>query len=451
MKKERFVNVLKVFFFMTILVIIMKCISAPLTYSGDPWVYQRMEGFYSIREDSVDAVFIGTSNTYAFWAPLIAWKRHGLATASYTQSGQHLEAYKNMIEEARKTQPDALMVLSISDPDVNQKVSYAHWLTDYMRESTARIGIIKAYKKYNKYSLQEVAELILPLLCYHSRWNELTKDDYNRQLDGTMASSYYKPFLASFESQKAIFQVYIGTTPMQADMQKAIKELLDYCDEKQVNALFINPVQCLSEEDALQLNSIFEYIESRGYPVIKTCELTEEMALDLGHDFYNDKHMNIHGAIKYTEYISKYLIDRYNLEDRRGNEAYNDFDRAYEQYEKKFSPYVFEFELDGSKRTNGISSPLNIRGVEGKGSIKVMWNKSDGADGYVIFRRIKTEDDETKGWEEIGKVEGEIEVFEDVSYIAGCTNQYTVVPYVIENDKYCYGNVNYSGYPVEAV
>ena len=42
--------------------------------------------------------------------------------------------------------------------------------------------------------------------------------------------------------------------------------------------------------------------------------------------------MNVGGAEKYTKYMSKYLADRYDLPDHRGQEGYESWDEALEKY-----------------------------------------------------------------------------------------------------------------------
>ncbi|MGI5850084.1 MAG: hypothetical protein ACOX8Q_08505, partial [Christensenellales bacterium] len=49
-------------------------------------------------------------------------------------------------------------------------------------------------------------------------------------------------------------------------------------------------------------------------------------------DFYDARHTNIKGAIKYTNYFGKYLLDNYHLEDHRGDDRYSSWDESYKKY-----------------------------------------------------------------------------------------------------------------------
>lgn len=56
------------------------------------------------------------------------------------------------------------------------------------------------------------------------------------------------------------------------------------------------------------------------------------MGLDWQHDFYNSKHVNYVGAEKYTDYLVKYINENYELPDRRGDERYKSWEKAYDKY-----------------------------------------------------------------------------------------------------------------------
>jgi len=47
---------------------------------------------------------------------------------------------------------------------------------------------------------------------------------------------------------------------------------------------------------------------------------------------YNDHHLNSKGAVKFTKYFSKYLSENYHFEDKRGQEAYHEWDEAYDLF-----------------------------------------------------------------------------------------------------------------------
>ena len=62
-----------------------------------------------------------------------------------------------------------------------------------------------------------------------------------------------------------------------------------------------------------------------GYSVLDMQKLAEEIALDFTTDFYNTGHVNVHGAVKTTDYLARYLTDNYGFQDKHSNPDYSDW------------------------------------------------------------------------------------------------------------------------------
>ena len=86
------------------------------------------------------------------------------------------------------------------------------------------------------------------------------------------------------------------------------------------------------EERLSQINQLNAMIEERGYDTLYLMDQTDEMGIDITTDFYNRNHTNVHGSIKYTQYLSEYLIENYGFEDKRFDEAYKSWDKGYKKY-----------------------------------------------------------------------------------------------------------------------
>ena len=91
-----------------------------------------MSGIYEEPENSLDAVYIGSSNCYAFWNPNIAWEEYGIAVYPYCCSTQPLLATEYLIKEARKTQPNAVYIVNINTLGDAVSDVVIHRLLDFM-------------------------------------------------------------------------------------------------------------------------------------------------------------------------------------------------------------------------------------------------------------------------------------------------------------------------------
>ena len=73
-------------------------------------------------------------------------------------------------------------------------------------------------------------------------------------------------------------------------------------------------------------------VEERGYTVLDMREKADEIGLDYTTDYYNRSHTNMHGALKTSKYLTEFLLEKYDFEDKRGNSRYAAWDEAYLKY-----------------------------------------------------------------------------------------------------------------------
>ena len=71
-------KIVKVIAFILIFVVCFFTVQGLLTGDVDTRDYRRIKGFFQQEEDSLDAVFLGSSATYAFWTPAFAYREYGI-------------------------------------------------------------------------------------------------------------------------------------------------------------------------------------------------------------------------------------------------------------------------------------------------------------------------------------------------------------------------------------
>ncbi len=90
-------KIVKITAFMLILILLLLGVSKVMTCPGDYRNYQWIAGFYKEPKNSLDAVYIGSSTCYAFWNPMTAWNRHGIAVYPYASNAQQFVAAEYLI------------------------------------------------------------------------------------------------------------------------------------------------------------------------------------------------------------------------------------------------------------------------------------------------------------------------------------------------------------------
>ena len=392
--------------------------------------------FYKEKKDSLNPVFIGSSNCFAFYSPLLTYNSYGLKSNNYSSSGMGMIFYKYAIEEVKKTQEDALIVLTITPLDI-MNYTALHYLLDDMPWSMNKLNFIKRYFTYGDESILNSIEYFFPLMRLHERWSDIKFDDLIKD-DGTKGATAHEYYLTYVNdiTDKLFFSDVRNEMP---DTWKDImSDLLDYCDDNKVNIVFLVPPRSFDEEEYTQLNSLLDYISSRNFDVMDLREKAEEIGLDFTCDYYDKRHTNIHGSIKYSDYVINKLNEKYNI--NLVNERNPEWDKAFDNYYKKIKPYIIDNELNMTLRDYHLDKPKLLSLNKTNGGITLLFSTVENADGYIVYRKDNNE------WVIVG--ESNTDQFIDKDYKNG-VNTYTVLSYRNDNGKKVYGNYDYKGISVE--
>ncbi|MBE5778005.1 MAG: hypothetical protein E7331_01590 [Clostridiales bacterium] len=439
----RIKRLLKILAFAGIFLVLFSIVSKILVAPNDYRNYQRVGGFYEEPENSLDAVYIGSSTCYAFWNPMVAWDKYGLAIYPYSANSQHFIAAEHLIREVRKTQPDALFIVTINTiDDEKMNVFEFHYQIDYMPFSLNKLSLIRHLSKNANLPFREEMELYLPFYRYHERWSQLDPQDFKYQVDGLKGVSTYSTYNYGIFDISSMYASTDEIIPPADYVNDSLMSLMDFCEEENVNVLFVTVPRAESVTRVAELNYINSMLESRGFATLNLLKHPEAMKFDYTQDFYNEGHTNLHGSIKYTSFLSEYLIEHYGFKSHHGDALYNGWGAGYEKYSPTMFIYALDIEMDVDHRTTDLLKPGNLTAVADGQNISVTWEASEGAEGYAVYRKAY------KGcWERLSTTE-EL-CFTDSGAQTGIQYQYTVVPFCTSDGETFYGCFDYLGAFIE--
>ena len=103
---------------------------------------------------------------------------------------------------------------------------------------------------------------------------------------------------------------------MDPKLEKQLNDLLDYCDEQHINLMFVRAPHYVTQETYNRVkrsNKMASIVNSRGYSYYTLENDVKRIGIDEKHDFYNVDHMNVYGAIKFTDYLSEKILYKEEL------------------------------------------------------------------------------------------------------------------------------------------
>lgn len=432
--KTKLPKILRFTALLILLILILNAVADPLI-SVSSIDYNLIAGFYEEPEETLDAVYIGSSNCFVFWNSLFAWEEYGICVYPYASSSQPFYAAQYLIKECRKTQPDAVYIININTM-VNDVIAYKdmHWLLDYMPFSLNKIAMTDYLCDVGELDLEDRLEYYFHIIRYHDRWEGLVPADFERAELWRKGASLYNPYLSKQENIAQAYLTTPETTILSEKLNACIESLLDYCEKEDLQVLFVTVPQAReSLEEVKMYNTFNQMAQERGFATLDLLHNAQALNLDLTQDFYNEEHTNIHGSLKFTHYLSRYLIEHFGLKDKRNDESYSHWQKAFTRYYRTTSLYTLPFELDPHSRSYDLPSPDGLNAAANKGQVKVSWQDVARADGYAIFRKAPG-----VAWTQIS-VTGETS-YTDTTCKAGTEYTYIVVPYITNEGQTLYGN-----------
>lgn len=278
-------------------------------------------GEYYRERTPHDLLFVGDCEVYECFTPPTLWEEYGI-TSYIRGSAQQLpwQSYYLLEEMLEHETPKAVIfnvyALKYGEP---QNEAYNRMTLDGMRWSSSKLGAIRASMTEEESFLS----YLLPLLRFHSRWDEVSAEDWQYLLgrdrvshNGYLMQTDVLPKTSDREG------VPLADYTLPATAMDYLERMRLLCEEKGVQLILIKAptnnwrYYWYDEWDA----QITAYAEAHGLSYYNFIGLDEEIGLDWSTDTYDGgAHLNVYGAEKLTSYFGEILCRELGLEGHKAD------------------------------------------------------------------------------------------------------------------------------------
>ena len=266
-----------------------------------------------------DVIFVGDCELYENISPIKMWEDYGITSYIRGSSQQLIWQSYYLLEETLKYETPKVVVFNMLSLQYNepQREAYNRLTLDGMRWSSSKWNAIKASMMED----ESMLSYIFPLLRYHSRWSELTAEDFEYMF--STKKSFHQGYLMRVD----VRPVTSTPTPVpKADYSfgenawKYMDMITALCKEHGIKLVLVkapsvNPYWYDEWETQAE-----DYAAKNGLDYYNFLEVQDEIGLDWNTDTYDGGlHLNLSGAEKMSVYFGKILQEKYGLEDHRGD------------------------------------------------------------------------------------------------------------------------------------
>lgn len=290
--------------------------------------------YYNEENKDFDVIFVGDCEVYENFSPVTLWQNYGINSYIRGNAEQYIWQSYYMLEDVLRYDTPKVVIFNVQSLQFSESQSeaYNRMTLEGMRWSSSKVKAILASMKEDESFL----DYVFPILRYHTRWNELTADD----------------FTYMFKSKKVTHNgYYMRVDVLPAENVPTGRRLLDYSFGEKAWK-YLDMMADLCEENGIELilikapslypywydewdEQVRDYAENKDLRYINFLELTEEIGIDYNTDTYDaGLHMNLSGAEKLADYIGGVLSREYEVPDRRNEESLSKiWEQKIEDYE----------------------------------------------------------------------------------------------------------------------
>ena len=322
----------------TLSVLLMPTFRADATYT--------IREAYDLPDDSVEVVVLGASTLHRAFSPDYAYEHYGINSFNSGSNAQPPIASYYLLKDLENSQRGSLKVVLL---DASTLVNTGDFFTSSvgaervagcMSPSLNKLEYLWAVSQ--EYDDVQFFELLIPVLRYHDRWEELEDDDfaYNSLVaqsghfhgqplfPSTLWSNVTQGNAGSYGREKNLTitqEIEDDPADLRADWVDLSARYIDrialFCSENDLELVLVKTPE--ANWGDRQHDSVAQFAKERGLEFLDMTlpEIWDSCDLSYDTDFNDDKHPNLSGSMKLTKYLGESLLHCYSLSDDRLEES----------------------------------------------------------------------------------------------------------------------------------
>lgn len=311
--------------FAALLLIAVHAVNGRIMSKGTEYGYYSAasahQGFYRLKRNSADVLFLGSSHCYCGISPQTLYNDYRITSWNLGSSQQSVWLSYYWLKEALKYQKPKAVVLEVfyvmtSEGKGGGEPSI-HWTLDGMKWSVNKLNAIRSCRD-ERPEISPTA-FLFPNVRYHERIFDLSENDYpgnGGEYGGLMKG--YVPLSESYGTDAEVFSPLDLSVTDKEDWYPKGREYLgkieDLCRKENIPLILIKTPS--THWSVQEHNSIAEFAAACQIPFydFNEADLYTELGYDLSVDNHDYGHANTLGSVKITDWIGKLLTDVYHLE-----------------------------------------------------------------------------------------------------------------------------------------
>ncbi len=285
-----------------------------------------------------DVIFLGDCEMYANVSPMELYRERGITSYVRGSSQQLVWQSYYLLKETFDYELPKVVVYNVNAMRYSEPVSeaYNRLTIDKMKWSEEKVGIIRASMMEEETFLSYV----VPLLRYHSRYDELTGEDLeylfktrNNTWNGYLVNTGVKP-AGELPAKRPLAEAAFGDI-----CYDYLEDMTRLCQKHEVELILVKAPSLYPYWYEEYDDQIARFADAHGLVYYDFTKVAAEIGIDYETDTYDGGlHLNHDGAVKFSGYIADVLAEKHNLQDRRNDpEIANVYNQKLSKYDSEIT------------------------------------------------------------------------------------------------------------------
>ena len=347
-------SIIRITIFMVILVLCLGYLNSVFKVKYGDGIYDVTK-FYELDDNTVDVLILGSSHAFEDFNTGTLWDEYGLSTYILAGSIQPMWNTYYYLKEALKTQTPDLIVLEgyctvlssefIDDSRIIKNNYGLKWSSD-------KVESLKVSAPQERWR-----EFFLEYSQYHTRYKELSMADFVKN-QGNPLYEDWKGFGCNMIVTPYEVLDVSGVeerSPLFEKTEKYYRDTIELAKDNNIPIIVIvSPYAGINEGEQKMFNTASDIAAEYDVPFVNCNLINDEIGMDWTVDAADAGHLSYRGNQRFSKYIGKYLVDNYDLPDRRGEAKYT----SWEKNAQFIRQMIYDQELVESADLSSITEKI---------------------------------------------------------------------------------------------
>lgn len=278
-------------------------------------IFDTIDTFHDISEDSIEVIGYGSSRAWRSLDSMEMYENYGVGMYNYACYWQFFNTSYLFFQDSLESQSPKVVIFEVRNIN-NLKMD-----TDIDGQIYATTALKWGQAKWEYLNqcfgtdLDRYLSYFIPIIAFHSNWSnitveDLTTDSEEYSFDESMGYYEFTEVNSVTPPDTSTFEEYeLGEASLEI-----LDSLVETCEAENIEIIFY----VAPHADAYNYSeAMATYAAENGCTFIDFLDYTDEIELDWETDFKDLAHLNDSGANKVSNFLAEYIVSNYDVTDMR--------------------------------------------------------------------------------------------------------------------------------------